>query len=208
MTARFARGPLALALLIVFLILAVPGLGVGDAPAAPLAQAACSPVGVTTAPTAVAGQLQVTVDAGASAQELRFGEPRPSTNERVTFPGGPTGASGIFQVPWPTGQTVATFTLGQQTLGQPATAQLVVRRAGCPDWPTLAGGGTTAFGSPTPTRTGAAATATMTPASTATITVTPTATATRTATSTSTPTRTPTASPSPTATTTPQPGCV
>src|SRR4051794_23374409 len=107
MTARFARGPLALALLIVLLVLGIPGLGVGDAPAAPLDQTACPAVGVTTAPTAVAGQLQVTVDAGASAQELRFGEPRPSTNERVTFPGGPTNASGVFQVPWPSGQAAA-----------------------------------------------------------------------------------------------------
>ncbi|HEY7061031.1 MAG TPA: hypothetical protein VII06_06105 [Chloroflexota bacterium] len=137
----------------------------------------------------------MTVNAGTNTQELRFGEPRASTNQRVTFPGGPTDASGVFQVPWPSGQAAVTFTLSQQTLGQPATAQFVVRRSGCPDWPTLAGGGTTAFGSPT-------ATATLSATTTSSTTATPSPTATRTPTNTATPTRTPTAI------STPVPPCV
>ncbi|HEY7061034.1 MAG TPA: hypothetical protein VII06_06120 [Chloroflexota bacterium] len=194
MAAGFARGSVALGLLTVVLALAAFGFVAGDAPAAPLDQAACPPVSVSTAQTGGGGQLRVTVNAGTTTQELRFGEPRPSTNARVSFPTGPTGASGVFQVPWPSGQAAVTFTLSQQALGQPATAQFVVRRAGCPDWPTLAGGGTTGLGSPTPPPT---LTATATP-----LTVVATATATR------TPSPTSSAPPSPTATAMPLPGCI
>src|SRR5947208_14699614 len=62
-----------------FLVLLLPVcFAAGLAPAAPLDQA-CPAVGVSTVQTGVVGQLQVTITAGATTQELRFGEPRPSS---------------------------------------------------------------------------------------------------------------------------------
>jgi hypothetical protein len=95
---RPLRAVLLLGALVLLSLLAPLDFLAGRAPAAPLDQA-CPPVAVNVSQSSVVGQLQVAVNAGTNTQELRFGEPRASTNERVSFPGGPTDASGLFQVP-------------------------------------------------------------------------------------------------------------
>jgi hypothetical protein len=102
------------------------------------------PVRVATA-AAGSGRVQVTVAAdsasGASLQSLAFG---PTNAALVDIPGGQTGATGSFTVPLPAGTQQTTFVVRRAVEGQGATVPLVVTDS-CGDWPTLIGGGASAF---------------------------------------------------------------
>jgi len=96
------------------------------------------------------GQLQVTIAAQTSAstptnalQALRFGA---GTGALVDVPGGPTGQAGSFTLSLPPGTQQTTFFVRQATAGAAATVPLVVVD-GCGDWPTVVGGGPSAFAS-------------------------------------------------------------
>jgi glucose/arabinose dehydrogenase len=189
------------------LIVMLVGLGswLGDGPitAAPSVQGAslaqtgtCAvrpAVSVSVSPAA-AGRLAATITANTSStltanrlRELRFGA---ATNALITIPNGPADATGGFTYTPPAGTQQLTFTVRQAGPGAAATVPLTVVDD-CGDWPTLVGGGTSAF--PTPTT---AATATPTRTVTPTRTTTPTRTPTRTSTPTPVPTATPTPTPS------------
>jgi len=118
-------------------------------PTATLLPVSCAPrpsVVLATAPGAP-GSLQVTVTATGANNlllALRFGDPRPSSNELIDV-GGQTGRSGAFTVTLPppgVGQTQ--FTIRRATPGQATTVSFTVVDR-CGDWPTLAGGGPSAF---------------------------------------------------------------
>ena len=66
------RAVLVLGALVLLALLAPLDFVAGHAPAAPLDQA-CPSVAVSTVQTGTVGQLQVSVNAGTNAQELRFG---------------------------------------------------------------------------------------------------------------------------------------
>src|SRR4051812_19681866 len=146
------------------LVAALVAPGAPSAPAAPLA--ACAPrpnVGVTVAP-GVAGALQVTIAAATNGNtptnqltRLQFGA---ATGALIDVPGQPAGQTGNFGVNLTGGPTQASFVVRQATSGQPATVPLTVTD-GCGDWPTLVGGGPSAF--PTATPGGVGPTATPTP---------------------------------------------
>lgn len=72
---------------------------------------------------------------------LRFGA---ATNALLDVPGGPTGASGSFSVTLPPGTTQTSFVVRRATAGQGVSAPLTVVDS-CGEWPTLVGGGTSAF---------------------------------------------------------------
>jgi hypothetical protein len=126
-----------------------PTATITPTPTATLLPVNCTPrpsVSVTTAPGAP-GSLRVTVAASGANNlllALRFGEPRPSTNEQIDV-GGQTGRSGAFTVTLPPpGVAQTTFTVRRATAGQATTASFTVADR-CGDWPTLAGGGPSAF---------------------------------------------------------------
>jgi hypothetical protein len=83
----------------------------------------------------------VTADASAHAalQALRFGN---ATNAQIDA-GGQSGA-GSFSVSLPSGTRQTTFTLTRLAAGQAATVPLVVVDS-CGEWPTVVGGGPSAF---------------------------------------------------------------
>jgi glucose/arabinose dehydrogenase len=164
-----------------------PGGGSSPAAGAVLAQAvACAsrpPVGVAVAPAA-GGQLQAIVTANTSAavpgnrlRALYFGA---ATNALIDVPGGSSGQTGSFTHTPPPGTSQVVFYVRQVAPSASTTVPLTVVDE-CGDWPTLVGGGVSAF--PTPTA------ATPPPS-------TPTPTRTPTRTPTLTPTRMPTATPS------------
>ena len=101
------------------------------------------------------GALQVTVSAqtldGSAPNMLngvRFGT---AVNARVDA-GTVTNAAGNFTAAAQAGSQQMSFQVRQGVLGQAATVPLVVMD-GCGEWPTLVGGGSSAFVSPTPTAT-------------------------------------------------------
>jgi hypothetical protein len=110
---------------------------------------ACSPrppVSVTTQKPGD-GRLQVAVTAGTQAPngsnrltELRFGA---STNALIDV-AGQTGRSGAFTVPLAERSTSVTFFVRRATAGQATTVPLTVVD-GCGEWPTVVGGGASAF---------------------------------------------------------------
>ena len=95
---------------------------------------------VTTAPSG-AGRLQVTVSTapGVELRAVRFGT---ATNAIVEA--GSQSGSGGFTVTLPAGSQQTTFVLRRVTSGQATTANVTVVDA-CGDWPTVVGGGATAF---------------------------------------------------------------
>ncbi|HLH26954.1 MAG TPA: S8 family serine peptidase [Chloroflexota bacterium] len=129
-------------------------------PVPPICQPRRPPVLVSTV-AAGGGRLQVTVTAQTlpgsppnSLRELRFGS---AANARIDA-GTVSGATGNFMMPAPPGAQQVTFSVQEAAAGQAVTVPLTVVD-GCGDWPTLVGGGTSAFASPTAT----AAPATPTP---------------------------------------------
>jgi N-acetylneuraminic acid mutarotase len=113
--------------------------------ATPTPAAVCAPrPSVAVATTALGGgRLQVTITAPASANDrllaLRFGV---ATNARIEA-GGQSGTGG-FSVSLSPGTQQTTFVVTRVTAGQGATVPLVVVDA-CGEWPTVVGGGPTAF---------------------------------------------------------------
>src|SRR5689334_6882912 len=187
--------------LVALIVLFMLGLPTREAPAAPLAQT-CSPrPPVDVAVTFVApGRLQATVTVtgpGNTLQHLRF---QAGSNVRVEVDG--VAHPLPYTATLPAGTAAKTFGVLQQSAGQAATITQLIVVDGCGEWPTLVGGGATAFvPSPTSTRTftptptaTATATQTFTPgpspiaASTDTATATLAPTLTNTATATATPT--------------------
>jgi hypothetical protein len=93
-------------------------------------------------------RLQVTVSAGASAgvpnnrlSQLRFAN---GGNSFVDAPGGPTGATGSFDVAPPAGATNYTFTVRRAAAGRGVQVPFTVVDA-CGPWPTFVGGGPGSF---------------------------------------------------------------
>lgn len=114
--------------------------------AVPTPCASRPPVSVVTTPLGD-GRLQVTLSAGTSAalpsnalRELRFAA---ATNALVDA-GGQTGQGGAFTVTLAAGTQQTSFVIRRATAGQAATVPLVVVDA-CGDWPTIVGGGPSAF---------------------------------------------------------------
>jgi hypothetical protein len=110
---------------------------------------ACSPRSPVTVTTRAMGdgRLQVTVAAGTDGPnganrltELRFGA---STNALIDV-AGQNGKSGAFTVPLTDRPASLTFFVRRAAAGQPTTAPLTVVDI-CGEWPTLVGGGPTAF---------------------------------------------------------------
>jgi hypothetical protein len=87
--------------------------------------------------------VTITADsaANASLQALHFG---PTNGALVDVPGGQSGATGTFTVSLPASTQQTTFTVRRAVEGQGATVPLVVTDS-CGEWPTLLGGGPTAF---------------------------------------------------------------
>src|SRR5688572_28534243 len=134
------------------LLLLAVGVAPDAAPAAPLGQS-CSPrppVGVVTMPGGE-GRVQVQVSAGAGAQltQLRFGEPRPSTNALIDV-AEQVGRTGTFTVELAPPAASVTFVVRSAAPGPGATVHLVVRDT-CGDWPTFVGAGPAVLGTPAPT---------------------------------------------------------
>jgi hypothetical protein len=126
-----------------------PSPRITPSPTATLLAVSCAPrpnVVVASTPGAP-GSLQVTVTATGANNlllALRFGEPRPSSNELVDV-GGQTGRSGAFTVALPPlGVPQTQFTVRRATGGQATTVSFTVVDR-CGDWPTLVGGGAGAF---------------------------------------------------------------
>ncbi|HEY7067293.1 MAG TPA: choice-of-anchor Q domain-containing protein [Chloroflexota bacterium] len=133
-------------------------------------------VGVVVTPGPSAGQLQATIvarDAGCGGGNnklvsLKFTK---LTNATVDVPGvGTITTASNTPIPLPGQPAAITLTLHRVSAGQAATAELVVTD-GCGDWPTLVGGGASAFGPPPAggsagTTSGAPAEATATPGGT------------------------------------------
>jgi hypothetical protein len=164
----------------------VPG-----APAAPLA-VTCSPrPPVSMAVTTVSpGRLQVTITAsgaGNTLERLRF---ETATNGQVEIDGVTQSIPYIATLP--AGTVAKSFLVLQVTAGQAATITRLVVEDGCGEWPTLVGGGSTAYA--------ATNTPTLSPTLTSTPLPTNTSTVTRTPTNTATITRTPTVTPTATST--------
>jgi hypothetical protein len=109
--------------------------------------AVCSPrpaVSVSAVP-GQPGRLQVTITSSAVANaylfSLQFGA---ATNALVDVPGQPPGQPGNFTVPLPPGTRQTQFSVRRATSGQAATVPLTVTDS-CGSWPTLVGGGPSAF---------------------------------------------------------------
>jgi ligand-binding sensor domain-containing protein len=107
----------------------------------------CSPrprVSVTVAP-GQPGRLQVTIGSSAAANAylfaLQFGA---ATNALIDVPGQPPGQSGSFTVRLPPATQQTQFTVRRATAGQATTVPLTVVDS-CGAWPTLVGGGPSAF---------------------------------------------------------------
>jgi hypothetical protein len=96
---------------------------------------------VTTTPGG-AGRLQVTVAASGVGNTLRALAFGPATNAAVEASGqrGPGG----FTATLPANTTTTRFTLSRTIAGQAATVPLTMTDA-CGDWPTVVGGGPSAF---------------------------------------------------------------
>ncbi len=135
------------------LIAALIGSAAPGAPAAPLA--ACAPrpaVGVAVVPGG-AGALQVTITATTNGStptnqltRLQFGA---ASGALIDVPGQPAGQPGSFTVVLAASTTQTSFTVRQAVAGQAATVPLTVTDS-CGDWPTLVGGGPSAFPTATP----------------------------------------------------------
>jgi hypothetical protein len=97
------------------------------------------------------GRVQVQVSAGAGAQltQLRFGEPRPSTNALIDV-AEQVGRTGTFTVELAPPAASVTFVVRSAAPGPGATVHLVVRDT-CGDWPTFVGAGPAVLGTPAPT---------------------------------------------------------
>jgi hypothetical protein len=98
-------------------------------------------VAVTTAPQG-AGRLHVTLSASGphnALRTLRFGA---ATNATIEASG--QRGAGNFTVNVAPGTVRSEFTLSRTTAGQAVTVPLTVTD-GCGDWPTVVGGGPTAF---------------------------------------------------------------
>jgi hypothetical protein len=100
-----------------------------------------------------AGRLQVTIAANTTAgtptnqlQALQFGA---ATNALIDVPGGPSGATGSFNVALSAGTQQAAFIVRPASSGGAVTVPLVVVD-NCGAWPTFVGGGPSAFAAPSP----------------------------------------------------------
>ena len=110
----------------------------------------CSPrpsVGVSVAPIG-GGRLQVTLNAGRTASvpnnrlfQLHFSN---GNNLLIDVPGGPTNASGTFDVNL-SSVTGTTFTIRRANPGVTSGITALTVTDGCGSWPTFVGGGPSAF---------------------------------------------------------------
>ncbi|HEY7060855.1 MAG TPA: multicopper oxidase family protein [Chloroflexota bacterium] len=109
--------------------------------------AACAPrpnVGIAVRPDATRLEVVLTANtnAGTPSNELRGLRVQPGQNAVVYA--GLYAQAVPFNLTLPPGTTTFTFHVGRQTPGQPTTASIVVTDR-CGDWPTIIGGGATAF---------------------------------------------------------------
>ena len=94
-----------------------------------------------------AGRLQVTIAAGTSdllpvntLEVVRFG----AAANALIDAGGQTGRTGGFDIALPAGTRTTTFVVRRATPGAATTVPLVVVDR-CDEWPTIVGGGPSAF---------------------------------------------------------------
>jgi hypothetical protein len=120
----------------------------GAATATPTASCSPRPAVTVTTTNAGGGNLQVTVTAGGSVatgprlQQLQFGA---ATNALITVPlANLSNVTGNQNANLPIETRSVTFTVRHGTAGQATTVPLTVVD-GCGSWPTLVGGGATAF---------------------------------------------------------------
>src|SRR5262249_7429132 len=112
------------------------------ATAAPAPMCAPRPAAHVTTARSARGHLQTARSATGANNLLRSWAFGAATNAIVETSS--QSGSGGFAVALPPGTTSTTFTLSRTLPGQPATVLLTVTDS-CGDWPTLVGGGPTAF---------------------------------------------------------------